>query len=542
MPGSSLGENAADVCLIPGPDPASRPGHAESVHAGISPYCVWTDNWPDLQTVGDMGLSVDRSSFTEDEYLHADARLRENLAALKTLLGRPGFGQGEVSLGAELEVFIVDANADALPLNREVLAESLDPHLQLELDRFNLEYNLTPVPAAGKPFSTMRSELESVLRSLTRIAGQHDARIVPIGILPTLTKEQLQSGWMTDLDRYHALAAGIKRIRQENFRIRIDGAEPLETEFDGVSAEGANTSFQVHLRVNPQDFAACYNAAQLATPLALAVSANSPFLLGHSLWDETRIALFKQAVDTRRHTHGWRRMARVPFGHGWVRQGAYELFAEACYLYPVLIPIYSDEDDIAVVREGGIPRLDELRLHQGTIWNWNRPVYDSAEGGHLRIEFRALPAGPTPVDMLASAAFLVGLTIGLRKTLDSMLPAFPFRYADYNFYRAAQSSLDAELLWPTLDVTSPGQIIARDLCRKLLPVADEGLAAVGVADEERALLLGIIRDRLDSNTTPATWQRRTVEAFGNIPRPEALRKLVEKYVIMAATGKPVTEW
>jgi len=196
----------------------------------------------------------------------------------------------------------------------------------------------------------------------------------------------------------------------------------------------------------------------------------------------------------------------------------------------------------AVVREGGIPRLDELRLHQGTIWNWNRPVYDSAEGGHLRIEFRALPAGPTPVDMLASAAFLVGLTIGLRKTLDSMLPAFPFRYADYNFYRAAQSSLDAELLWPTLDVTSPGQIIARDLCRKLLPVADEGLAAVGVADEERALLLGIIRDRLDSNTTPATWQRRTVEAFGNIPRPEALRKLVEKYVIMAATGKPVTEW
>jgi hypothetical protein len=144
--------------------------------------------------------------------------------------------------------------------------------------------------------------------------------------------------------------------------------------------------------------------------------------------------------------------------------------------------------------------------------------------------------------MLASAAFLVGLTIGLRKTLESMLPAFPFRYADYNFYRAAQSGLDAELVWPTLEVTSPGQFIARDLCRKLLPLADEGLADIGVAEEERAPLLGIIRDRLDSNTTPAAWQRRTLEGFGNIPRHEALRKLVEKYVIMAATGNPVTEW
>jgi gamma-glutamyl:cysteine ligase YbdK (ATP-grasp superfamily) len=489
-----------------------------------------------------MGLSVDHSSFTEDEYLHAETRLRENLAALKALLDRPGFGLGEPSLGAEVEISIVDKNAMALPLNREVLAESLDPHLQLELDRFNLEYNLSPVPAAGGPFSKMQQELESAFASIDAIAGQHGGRIVPIGILPTLTIDQLQSGWMTDLERYHALAAGIKRIRQERFSIRIDGPEPLETEFDGVSAEGANTSFQVHLRVNPDDFANCYNAAQLATPLALAVSANSPFLLGHSLWDETRIALFKQAVDTRRHSHGWRRMARVPFGHGWVRQGAYELFAESCHLYPILIPICGDEDDMAVVCDGGIPRLDELRLHQGTIWNWNRPVYDSADGGHLRIEMRALPSGPTPVDMMANAAFLVGLTAGLCKTMDSLLPAFPFRYADYNFYRAAQTGLGADLLWPTFDATSPGQVNARDLCRRLLPLADEGLAGIGVADEERASLLGIIRDRLDSGTTPAAWQRRVVAELASKPRPEALKELVERYLQESATGRPVADW
>ena len=489
-----------------------------------------------------MGLSIDRSSFTEEEYRHAGVRLRENLAALKMLLDRPGFGQGEASLGAELELSIVDDNAQALPLNREVLAQSLDPHLQLELDRFNLEYNLSPVQAAGRPFSAMQSELESALAALGEIAAQHGGRIIPIGILPTLTMEQLQSGWMTDLARYHALAAGIRRIRQESIPIRIDGPEPLDTKFDSVSVEGANTSLQVHLRVNPEQFADCYNAAQLATPLALAVSANSPYLLGHRLWDETRIALFKQAVDTRRHKNEWRRMARVPFGHGWVRKGAYELFAESCHLYPILIPITSDADDMTVVRNGGPPELAELRLHQGTIWNWNRPVYDSADGGHLRIELRALPSGPTPVDMMASAAFLVGLTIGLSNSIRSLLPAFPFRYADFNFYRAAQSSLDADLLWPTLDKTSPAQYSARDLCRELLPVADDGLATIGVDEFERSRLLGLIRDRLDRNVTPASWQRQTLDEFAGVDRPEALKFLVEKYLSMVATGRPVTEW
>lgn len=494
------------------------------------------------QRVVDMGLSIDRSSFTEDEYHRAAVRLRENLAALRILLDRPGFGQGASSLGAELEMSIVDADAQALPLNRQVLAKSLDPQLQLELDRFNLEYNLSPVQSAGKPFLAMQSELTAALDKLAETAALYGGRIVPIGILPTLTTEHLQSSWMTDLARYHALAASIKRIRQESIAIRIDGAEPLEVDFDSVSAEGANASFQIHLRVNPEEFAACYNAAQMVTPLALAVGANSPFLLGHSLWDETRIALFKQAVDTRRHNHEWRRMARVPFGHGWVREGAFELFAESCHLYPILMPIFSDDDDVGVARDGGIPDLAELRLHQGTIWNWNRPVYDSADGGHLRIELRALPSGPTPIDMMANAAFLVGLTIGLSKTIHTLLPAMPFRYADHNFYRAAQSSLDAELLWPTQETTSPNQIVARDLCRDLLPLADEGLASIGVDDDERALLLGLICDRLDSNTTPAAWQRRTLARFSGDPRPESLRKLVEEYLAMVATGRPVTDW
>jgi hypothetical protein len=272
------------------------------------------------------------------------------------------------------------------------------------------------------------------------------------------------------------------------------------------------------------------------------VAANSPFLLGHSLWDETRIALFKQAVDTRRHKHAWRRMARVPFGHGWVRRDAYELFAESCHLYPILMPVSDDADNVSIVAGGGVPPLSELRLQQGTIWNWNRPVYDPADGGHLRIELRSLPSGPTPVDMMANAAFHVGMTVGMSHRVEALLPAFPFRYADYNFYRAAQSSLDAELLWPTLKETSPLEIGANELCRAMLPVADEGLAEIGVDKFERDRLLDIVRDRLDTGINPARWQRKTLIAMGDIPRDIAMRGLVEAYLEKINDYKPVTEW
>ncbi len=490
-----------------------------------------------------MGINIDRWEFEEHEYAEAGRRLRENLEALARLLQRDDFGAGETSLGAELEMSIVGRDAHVMPGNGTVLERALNPQWQLEIDCFNLEYNLAPVAAAGSPFSAMQAELEQALEAIAGTAAELDGRILPIGIVPTLEQAELQSDAMTDLPRYRALAAGLRRIRQEDFRIRIDGAEPLDTTFDSVTIEGANTSFQLHLRVDPRDFAKRYNAAQLVTPLALAVAANSPFLLGHELWDETRIALFKQSVDTRgRSSYEWRRAARVPFGHGWIREGAWELFAESCHLYPIVIPLHSDERPLDVLAAGGVPELLELRLQQGTIWNWNRPVYDAAGGGHLRIELRSLPSGPTPIDMLANAAFLVGLTIGMSERIGRLLPALPFRYAEYNFYRAAQRGLDAELLWPDLDESSPVPRPVAALCAELLPVADEGLAMLGVAAGERARYLGVIGERLERGISPARWQRRALHRLDGRQRPEALAELVEEYLANVATGLPIARW
>jgi len=250
-----------------------------------------------------------------------------------------------------------------------------------------------------------------------------------------------------------------------------------------------------------------------------------------------------QAVDARLENElDWSRPARVGFGHGWVREGAYEVFAEAVELFRPLVPLCGDRDPAAEVAAGGVPELPELRLHHGTVWRWNRAVYDTASGGHLRIEMRALPAGPTPIDMVANIALLVGLTLGLRDGLGRMLPAFPFKYAKYNFYRAAQYGAGAVLLWPSKP-PSPREVDVCALVRELLPVAERGLASAGVDESEIARLMDVIRERLDGGLTGAAWQREVLAHFDrSMERPEALAAMLRTYLRESTTGKPVAQW
>lgn len=491
-----------------------------------------------------MGIAIDKDHFDESEYERFAERLELNLAALEALHARPGFGSGPTTLGAELEVDIVDDRARPLSINRDVLREQVDPQIQLELTRFNLEYNLKPVAGRGRPFTAIEGQLSEALASLRAAVAGHGGRIVPVGILQTLRAHDLESSAMTDLPRYRALSRGLRRIRRAPFEIRIDGEEPLSLRCDDVTLEGATTSFQLHLRVPPERFAATFNAAQLATPLAVAIAGNSPVFLEHCLWEETRVALFKQAVDSRTPDLGaWRRAARVPFGHGWVRNGAFELFAEAVRLFPPIIPVGDDEDPVQVVRTGGVPRLSELRMQQGTVWQWNRPVYDPADDGHLRIELRALPSGPTPVDMAANAAFLIGLTLALRDRIERLLPAFPFRYAEYNFYRASQSGLAARLLWPVEHDISPLERPADELVLDALELVAEGLSALGVEAQEQARYLEVIKARCTQGVTASRWQRARLKVLErDLQRGPALARLVDEYEALSRAGKPVHEW
>jgi gamma-glutamyl:cysteine ligase YbdK (ATP-grasp superfamily) len=489
-----------------------------------------------------MGLEVTRTDFDESDRVAFASKLRDGLAAMREVLRRPGFGVGATTIGAEVEFSLVDEKGCPLFVNRRVLRDALDPNLSLELDRFNLEYNSTPVPIAGRPFQRMRAEIADGLRRVGDAASGYGGRIALIGILPTLRESDLQPASLTDMMRYRALSAALRRLRKTEFRVAISGEEELDVACDDVTMEGANTSLQIHLRVAPGDFARFYNAAQLSAALALAAGANSPTFLGKRLWRETRVALFDKAIDYRIEGPGWR-PARVSFGHGWVRDGVLELFAESVALYEPLLPEVCDEDPLALARSGQVPRLAELCLHHGTVWNWNRAVYDAADGGHLRIELRCLPCGPTVADMMANCAFLVGLTIGLANDVDAMIPAVPFRFVRDNFYRAAQYGADATLVWPTPTPPSPESHRAGDLVLRLLPVARRGLESVGVDPAETGEVLGLIEERLGRNRTAATWQLETLEQIERKkPRRQALAEMFSRYLEYAATEQPLHTW
>jgi gamma-glutamyl:cysteine ligase YbdK (ATP-grasp superfamily) len=492
-----------------------------------------------------MGLPIEQVEFRPEDFQRFTQRLSESLEALRAVLARPGFGQGPCTIGAELEMFLVDAAGYPLPVNRQVLKQTTDPRVTLELDRFNVEVNLRPGPLAGRPFRFLQAEFEDVLGEVRRAAGALGARLAIVGILPTLREADLGSGALTGLPRYRALSEGIRRRRQAPFRVTISGEDPLDLTWDDVTLEGANTSLQYHLRVPPEDFAATYNAAQLATGPVLAVAGNSPLFLGRRLWEETRVALFRQAVDDRGEPHNgeWRPHARVSFGQGWVRESAYELFAESVALHPPLLPVVGPESPLESVAAGRSPKLDELRLHQSTVWSWNRAIYDPKDGGHLRVELRALPAGPTVVDMVANGAFLLGLTLGLRERLEALLPAMPFHHARGNFHRAACQGLAAELLWPTEAAPSPMPVPVTELVPRLLPIARRGLLLGGVDPEEADAMLTLIERRVAARRTGARWQREVLARLETrMPRPDALAALTERYLLHAASGRPVHEW
>ena len=493
-----------------------------------------------------MGTEITKENFSKRDYARFAERLERCLSDLGQLLGRPGFGAGPVTIGAELELFLVDGAARPLPLNQAVRALAADPRVALELNRFNLELNSSPALLVGRPFTALAGELGVLLDRVGAAARAHHGRVALIGVLPTLSQAHLGAAAVTGTARYRALDRGLRRLRRGPLQIKISGAEPLELTSEDIALEGANSSFQVHMRVAPGDFTRVYNAVQLATAPALAVAGNSPTFLGHRLWEETRVALFKQSVEDRDSRGPRRRPPRTALGTGWLRDGALELFTESVRLHEPLLPFVSapqaGDPQASASQPCDPPGLDELRLHQGTVWRWNRAIYDPAAGGHLRIEMRALPAGPTVTDMLANAAFLVGLTLWLAGQDQRWTYGLPFERADHGFYRAAQYGLAAELTWPS----GPHQVrtvTAAALVPELLPAARAGLVGAGVAEAEADRLLGVIAARAATGQTGAAWQRAALAAAEpGRSREQALRVMLDRYLACAAAGQPVHTW
>jgi hypothetical protein len=342
--------------------------------------------------------------------------------------------------------------------------------------------------------------------------------------------------------RYALLSEQILAARGEDITLSIHGQDRLDTTSDSIVPEAACTSTQLHVQVSPEEFPAYWNASQAIASVQLAVGANSPFLLGKRLWAETRIALFQQATDTRAEelkTQGVR--PRVWFGEHWINS-IFDLFEENVRYFPALLPIVGDEDPAQTLDEGGTPALSELRLHNGTIYRWNRPIYDATSGTpHLRVENRVLPAGPTVVDTMANAAFYFGLVRALASSDRPLWSQMSFSAAEENFHIAARHGIDATLYWPRLGFVPAAELVLR----RLLPLAYEGLDAWGVDPGDRDRLLGIIEQRCLIARTGATWLTSafdsTFERDGE-GRFDALRSVVRDYRELMHTNAPVHTW
>ena len=484
-----------------------------------------------------MGVEIDRTEFDDSDYHQFQRRLEEQLYCLKKVLKTPNFGDNPRAIGAELELYIIDAQGKPLAKNEQLLNLAQSDYLTPELNAYNIEYNAPPCLVTNHPFQALENNISSTLKSLTQYAKKIDGRIVPIGILPTLASSDFGSHCMTQRKRYHALVNQLIRERGDAFEININGESPLQFELADITLEGANTSLQIHHQIPPTDYCDTYNALQLMTPLAIAVGANSPTLFGHSLWDETRIPLFKQSIDTRHlDRYQWNAPARVTFGHGWLQESAYELFSESVHLYSPILPIcLADSQQIP-------PELFELQLHQSTVWLWNRPVYSAIGNGHLRVEMRALPSGPTAIDMAANAAFLIGLAEGQRHKINDILPIIPFQTAEYNFYRSAQYSLDANLIWPKVSLGYKRQNII-GIIENSLPLAEQGLLNLGIESNEANHYLSIIQGRLSNKQNGAIWQKNMLKKLNHrLTMEESLHKMLEIFIDNSQQNTPVAEW
>lgn len=461
--------------------------------------------------------------------------LLEDLRALAFMLEDGRVESGITRVGAEQEMFLIDRYLRPAPVSLEVLKQANDARLTTEIARFNLEANLTPLDLANNCFSRMEQELADVIEIARNAAATQNADVLLSGILPTLQKSDLTLDNLTPVARYHELDRGVIRLRGGPLSIHIKGLDELQLTHDNIMMESCNTSFQVHFQSNAREFANHYNVAQAITAPVLAVAVNSPLLFGQRLWQETRVALFQHSTDERSRPQLARNQpTRVSFGDGWLQHSVIELFHDQITRFRPIMITQPDENPFAVLARGEAPLLSALRMHNGTVWRWNRACYGVHNGvPHLRIENRALPSGPTVVDEVANAAFFTGLMVALPQVYGEIATQMTFDDAKLNFFRAARHGLDAQFQW--LDGQSHNAAVL--ILDQLLPLARQGLSNAQVASEDIDKYLGIIEERARSGQTGARWIMRSLSAIKS-----SASKLTSEILANQKQSQPVHRW
>ena len=464
-----------------------------------------------------------------------------DLRALKTMLDDEWFETDTMRIGAEQELCMVDPHGKVFPRSMDVLDALGEGNYTTEFARFNLEINMEPLEFTGDSLSRMEHNLHSEVEKVRKTVRDMGGDIILTGILPTIRKLDVDIKNLTPLQRYEALCEAINKLRGKEFELRIQGMDELLMKFDSPLLEACNTGFQVHLQVKPSEFVNRYNIAQAVTAPVLACAVNSPVLFGKRLWAETRVALFHQSIDTRQVGEHLRDSSpRVTFGNQWLEDSILDIYKEDISRYRVMLSAEIEEEVEKMMKEGTPPELMALKVHNSSVYRWNRPCYGVGNGKpHLRIENRIFPSGPTVVDEVANAAFWLGLLNGFEDEYDDITKELDFDDARMNFFAASKMGLDTKFVW-----TKDRKITAVDLIKdELLPIAKNGLQKADINSSDIDTYLSVIEDRVESAQTGSYW---VVKSYGNLikksNREQTLSAITNAMIKNQKKGEPAHKW
>ncbi|PQB04162.1 CBS domain-containing protein [Aureitalea marina] len=465
--------------------------------------------------------------------------LIQDIRALEYMLQNDLIESGITRIGAEQEFCLVTADWRPSDNNMEVLKAIDDDHFTTELATYNLEINLDPVELKAGAMKSVHHQLDDLLDNAGRAARRYGTNILLTGILPTIGSRHLGYDYITPSPRYYALNQILKEVRSSDFQLHLRGVDELSIIHDTVLFEACNTSFQLHLQIDPNDFVSSFNWSQAISGPVLGVSTNSPLLLGRELWSETRIALFQQSIDTRNTSYALKdQRPRVSFGKEWATGTTVDIFKDNIAQYPAILSTKLEDDSYKMVQEGKIPKLRALGLHSGTIYPWNRACYGVGNGKpHLRIENRYIPAGPTTLDAMATFAFWVGLMQARPTKFDNIPEVMDFREVKNNFINSARAGLDTFQCWDGKRMSTEDLVT-----KELLPIAYRGLTNSGLDKETTENYLRVIEQRAKGKTG-SKWLTRNYRKLRKENKIDhSLRLLTQHLHQFEQSGKPVHEW
>ncbi len=488
-----------------------------------------------------MGDKKVASEYDDSQMREFTVGVLNDLHAFEQMLDAGMFEETERRIGAEQEMFLVDSAMHPAGLAVEVIEEARDGRLTTEIARFNLEANLTPRRFDGNCLRLMEDELTEILDLVRKAAGKFNAGVVLAGILPTIQLSDLTRENLTPLPRYHEIDRVVTELHGDNRVIQIKGLDELQLTLRNTFIEFCNTSFQIHLQVGAKEFVKYYNWAQAISAPVLASAVNSPLLLNHRLWHETRLALFQHGMDTRSLVHKERNQTpRVNFGDRWVEDSIIEVLREDAIRFRILLTQAVEENSLEALATGRIPQLAAWRLHNGTIWRWNRPCYGIVDGNPgLRIEARYLPAGPSVVDEMANTAFFLGLMTELPEEFGDITKYMSFDDVKNNFFNVARYGLNGQIHGLDGKSRRVGKLIQEEF----LPRAKRGLISAGVDENDIERLLGVIEARVETEKTGAGWMIDSLAAMDKRAKPNVrMRTLTAAMKSRQESGEPMHEW